>query len=335
MSLETLYLASSLEAAMFILLPLLGGVMVAYGIFQVVLDLRKSERSKIMDRLQGRSGNRRRQELARAQIVKSLDADQGNALEMAIRRIRLVPKLQRTLDQANIAWSASRVLLYLTGASILLLVGAIVLGQGVLLGLACAAGVFFLPLMYFSFKRKRRMNKLVMQLPDVFELLGQALRAGHSLAGGIGQIAEQVPDPAGTEFGRVFHEQNLGIKIEDALTNMSTRVDMLDVKFFVTAVLIARQTGGDLGEVLDKIGSVIRERIELFGQVKALTAEGRMSGWVLLALPVVVFIAEMTLNPEYAGVLLTEPIGKVLLFVAAAMQLMGLAMIRMIVNIKV
>jgi len=179
------------------------------------------------------------------------------------------------------------------------------------------------------------MKKLTGQLPDVFELMSQALRAGHSLASAIQLVHEQMPDPISTEFGRVFHEQNLGIKIEDSLLAMADRVDSLDVRFFVTAVLIQRQTGGDLAEVLDKIGGVIRQRIELFGMVQGLTAEGRLSGWILFALPMVVFAAVLWVNPSYADQLLSDSRGKMMLVGAAGMQLMGLAMIRWIVNIKV
>jgi len=173
------------------------------------------------------------------------------------------------------------------------------------------------------------------QLPDVFEMMGQALRAGHSLAGAIQLIYEQMPPPIATEFAQVYHEQNLGVKVEDALKSMSNRVDSLDVRFFVTAVLIQRQTGGDLAEVLDNISGVIRERIELAGLVRGLTAEGRLSGWVLFALPGIVFLGSMWLNPKYASVLLEDPRGKIMLMVAIGMQLMGIAMIRWIVNIKV
>jgi len=165
--------------------------------------------------------------------------------------------------------------------------------------------------------------------------MGQALRAGHSLSGAIQLIYEQMPPPIATEFAQVYHEQNLGVKIEEALLAMSRRVDSLDVKFFVTAVLIQRQTGGDLAEVLDNISGVIRERIELAGMVRALTAEGRLSGWVLFALPFIVFAATNFLNPEYAHTLLEDPRGKIMLMVASGMQLMGIAMIRWITNIKV
>jgi tight adherence protein B len=220
-------------------------------------------------------------------------------------------------------------------AAIVVCLGLALIKVHLLVALACGAAVLALPLIWLSLRRKRRMAKLSMQLPDVFEMMSQALRAGHSLASAIQLIHEQMPDPISSEFGQVFHEQNLGIKIEDALLAMADRVDSLDVRFFVTAVLIQRQTGGDLSEVLDKISGVIRERIELFGMVKGLTAEGRLSGWVLFALPAVVFVAVWYMNPDYAHSMFTDPRGKILLVVAAGMQLVGLAMIRWIVNIKV
>ena len=188
---------------------------------------------------------------------------------------------------------------------------------------------------YLVWKRKKRINKLVNQLPDVFELLGQALRAGHSLASGMQVIANELPEPAGTEFARVFHEQNLGIKIEDALSNFAERMDVLDVRLFVTAVLIQRQTGGDLSEVLEKISDVIRDRIKLHGTVKALTAEGRLSGYVLLALPFCVFGAMLKINYEYAELLWAHPTGQMMSMFAIVSMIMGWVMIKKIINIKI
>ena len=138
-----------------------------------------------------------------------------------------------------------------------------------------------------------------------------------------------------THARRVFHEQNLGLKLEEALRNMADRVDLLDVQFFVTAVIIQRQTGGDLAEILDKISKVIRDRIKILGQVRALTAEGRLSGWVLSALPVVVFFAAKTMNPQYTDILLHEKDGQYMLGAAVVMQVMGMLMIKKIVNIKI
>ena len=239
------------------------------------------------------------------------------------------------LDQSSVRLSAAQLLVNLFAGASLLLAVLLVLKVNPLAAVGAAAAVFIIPILHFYRKRKKRMAKFVEQLPDVFEMLSQALRAGHSLASGMQLISKQLPDPAGSEFGRVFHEQNLGLKIEDALRNLADRTGQLDVKFFVTAVLIQRQTGGDLAEVLDKIGSVIRERIELFGLVKALTAEGRLSGYVLLALPPLVFFVMLFVNREYADMLISTQTGKMMMTGAVIMQIMGWAMIQKIVNIKV
>lgn len=309
-------------------------MLLVYGIYQVWYESRKGERRKVLDRLQGSSGKIKSSQVQ--SILRRDLTDTGHSmLGGALGKLSFIPKLQVTLEQANVNMSAAKLLANLSIGSIVVLVGLLVLQLNIFVALGCAVAVFATPLMVIMFKRRLRMNKLTDQLPDVFEMMSQALRAGHSLASAIQLIHEQMPDPISTEFGLVFHEQNLGIKIEDALLSMANRVDSLDVRFFVTAVLVQRQTGGDLAEVLDKISSIIRQRIELFGMVRGLTAEGRLSGWVLFGLPFLVFGAVLYINPSYADVLLTDPTGKIMLMVAAGMQLMGLAMIRYIVNIKV
>jgi len=327
---------SDLQTYLFFLLPAAGSILLAYGVYQVLVESRKVERRKLEERLRGGSGAKVNQEKQMASILKRQARDEAkDTLTRMIGGLSFMPRIQVMLDQANIEWSASRMMVNLFGLACGALAGLMVLGFSVLTAVGCAGAVILVPLMFISFRRKRRMKKLTTQLPDVFEMMSQALRAGHSLASAIQLVHEQLPDPIGTEFGRVFHEQNLGIKIEDALLGMADRVDSLDVRFFVTAVLIQRTTGGDLAEVLDNIGGLIRDRIQLFGLVQGLTAEGRLSGWVLFALPIIVFLASLMVNPDYARTMITEPRGKMLLAVAAGMQLMGIAMIRWIVNIKV
>ncbi len=324
------------QGALLIILPLLGSVMLAYGVFQVALDLRTGNRRRVMDRLKGESGGGgRKSETRNFEDFRKQTAEATGALANAFTRLSFTSRFQTVLDQANLPWSAAQVLVNLSAAASISAAVLLVFGKGLPIALGVAAGMFILPILYLYKRRKSRMKKLVEQLPDVFELLSQALRAGHSLASGMQLIAKELPEPAGTEFGRVFHEQNLGLKIEDALKNLAERTDVMDVRFFVTAVLIQRQTGGDLAEVLDKIGGVIRDRIKLFGTVQALTAEGRLSGYVLLALPVIVFFAMMQVNRAYAELLLTTPMGKMMLTVAIVMQIMGWLMIKKIVNIKV
>ena len=330
-----LALTPGLKAALFTALPIVGAVLLAFGIYQVIEDSRKTTRAKLLDRLKGDKRDKTAEKVA--SILKRAQG-QGEADDLPSRlvgRLSFIPKLQTLLDQANVDWSATRMTVHLVGIACVALVGLKVLQYSTVAAVGCAVAILLGPVFYLSIRRKRRMAKLTSQLPDVFTMMSQALRAGHGLASALQLVHEQMPDPIGTEFGRVYHEQNLGIKIEDALLAMADRVNSLDVRFFVTAVLIQRQTGGDLAEVLDKIGDVIQQRIELFGMVAALTAEGRMSGWVLFALPIVVFIAVMVLNPEYVKVLLTDNRGKLMLCLAGGMQLTGMAMIRWIVNIKV
>jgi tight adherence protein B len=324
-----------MSSILFLLLPLIGSVLVVYGIFQAVLDLRTSKSRKIIDRLKEGGQSQHERKLKESILRRRAGELQGSALEGVLSRLQIVSKLQRVLEQADVSWSASKLLINLSLASLAVTGVMMLLQMSAISCLAAGAGVLMLPIWYLLRRRKKRIRRIMLQLPDVFDLMGQALKAGHSLASAIQLVSEQLPEPISKEFAQVFHEQNLGIKIEEALLNMATRVDQMDVRFFVTAVLIQRQTGGDLAEVLDKIGKVIRERIQLFGMVQALTAEGRLSGWVLLILPVLVFFVSLVVNPDYARTLLDTGPGRIMLGSAIAMDLMGLAMIKKIVNINV
>ena len=318
-------------------IPLFGSVMLAYAIFNLIHDMRKAESRKVTQRLRndpsGLGGGPHDHDVKES-ILRRQYLSRGGFSGL-LSKLGFMRALQVMLEQADLPWNATTFLLNLIGLSAVGYIGCYFLKTAQWIGIAVAAGSLFLPLLFVFLKRNWRLNKLMNQLPDVFELMSQGLRAGHSLANAILLISQQLPNPVGTEFARVFHEQNLGIKIEDALKNMAKRVGLMDVRFFVTAVLIQRQTGGDLAEVLDNISGVIRERIKLFGTVKALTAEGRLSGWVLLALPIVVFLFELVVNPKYANLLLDEELGQYMLIGAGVAQILGLALIQKIVNIKV
>jgi tight adherence protein B len=195
--------------------------------------------------------------------------------------------------------------------------------------------MFFLPFIWLWNKRRVRLNKFASQLPDALELLARALRAGQSLQAGMHVVGEEMPTPISDEFSRVYEEQNLGISVEDSLKNICERVPNLDLRFFVTSVGIQRTTGGDLAEILDKIGYVIRERWKILGQVKALTGEGRLSGVVLLALPFALFGYMLVTKPDYIEPLWTDPLGVKMSVIAIVAQILGALVIRKIVNIKV
>jgi tight adherence protein B len=210
-----------------------------------------------------------------------------------------------------------------------------IIGCPLLLAPLIGGTLAMLPPTWVWWKRGRRMAAFGRQLPEALELISRALRAGHSLASGISLVAEEMNDPIRYEFERVYEAQNLGRPLEESLEELTDRVPNLDLRFFVTAVILQRQTGGDLAEILDKIGHLVRERFKIFGQIQALTGEGRLSGVVLLALPPVLFVVMYRLNPEYAMVLFTDPMGQKMLAVAVIMQFLGALVIKKIIDIKV
>lgn len=270
-----------------------------------------------------------------AEILKkrAFESDKRSLLEAITPNL---PSLQKISEQADCHIKPST----LMGVGLILAVlGATAswLAPGVPWIFAPMVGVimFTIPIMWLLNKRRQRMKKFASQLPDALELVARALRAGHSLAAGLHVVAEEMPSPIADEFGRVYDEQNLGINIEDALRHMCERVPNLDLRFFVTSVAIQRTTGGDLAEILDKIGYVIRERYRILGQVKALTAEGRLSGVVLIALPFVLFLVMLHIKPDYVAVLWTDPQGIKMAIVGAIMQVLGALVIKKIVDIKV
>jgi tight adherence protein B len=192
-----------------------------------------------------------------------------------------------------------------------------------------------IPLTYVWWVRGSRLAKFGTQLPEALDLMAQALRAGQSLPAGIQLVGTQMKAPLGPEFQRAFEEQNLGVALTDTLVDMADRIPDLDLRFFVTAVVLQRQTGGDLAEILDKIGHLIRERYQIKGQIQALTGEGRMSGAVLLAMPPSLFLLMLKLNYKYEMLLFTDELGQYMLGGAIFLQLVGAYAIKKIIDIKV
>jgi tight adherence protein B len=221
------------------------------------------------------------------------------------------------------------------GCAIFGLVGAVIANSPAPLFPVIALLFGSFPLCWLMLRRRSRFKKFAKQLPDALELVGRALRSGHSLASGMQVVVSEMPAPIAVEFGNVYEAQNLGIPIEQAMKDMLRRMPNLDLKFFVTSVVIQRQTGGDLAEILDKISHIIRERFKILGQVQALTGEGRISGIVLMALPIALFFVVYHLNPDYIMLLFTDPLGRKMIAVATVLQVLGAVCIKKIVSIKV
>jgi tight adherence protein B len=243
--------------------------------------------------------------------------------------------LKLLFEQADVNMTVSK---FVTVCIIAAMMGvALPMAGGLSVKFAPFIGIFFaaMPFCWLVFKRKSRLKKFAAQLPEALELIARALRAGHSLAAGFNLVAQEMSKPIAKEFGRTFEEQNLGSPLEESLEKLCERIPNLDLKFFATAVILQRQTGGDLAEILDKIGRLIRERFKIWGQVQALTGEGRLSGIVLLALPPALFVVVYRMNPDYLMLLFTDDLGKKMLIGGIVMQLLGAVAIQKIINIRV
>lgn len=305
------------------------------GLYFVFRDLGKTSEEERLELLTGRrrdDGNDGQTLVKGADLLKETASSASSLIGQIGKKFT---GLGTYLEQGDCRISAEKFLM-------LVLAG---MGLGALLGWVarlpapmypvCGLLVGSLPLLWAWWKRRSRFKKFAMQLPDAMALIARALRSGHSLASALNVILEEMPAPIATEFGMAYEEQNLGVPIDKALRSMLKRMPNLDLKFFVTAVAIQKQSGGDLAEILDKIAYVIRERFKILGTVAALTAEGRLSGIVLMALPLGLFLAVYALNPEYVMLLFTTPEGRKMVAGAIVMQIIGAFVIKKIVNIKV
>jgi tight adherence protein B len=198
-------------------------------------------------------------------------------------------------------------------------------------------GIFaaFLPIAYVAFKRRLRLRKFEEHFPEALDLLGRAVRAGHAFTTGLEMISKECPEPLAGEFRTAFEEQNFGLPLRDALLNLTERIPLIDVRFFVTALLIQKETGGNLAEILDGLSRVIRDRFRIYREVQIRTAQGRLTAGILIALPIMMLIILSALNPKYVGVLFTDPMGPVVLATAAIMQIIGSAILWKIIHFEV
>ena len=316
-----------------LLIPLIAFAVVAAVVGLLAFVFRDTG-PKAANRLDVLVGKRRKEDEQKADILRktAFEGDKKSLLEMITPNI---PSLQRIFEQADCHIKPST--LFGIGLGLGLLGATASWLARVPIYFAPLAGIvlFSIPFLWLLNKRRVRLKKFAAQLPDALELVARALRAGHSLAAGMHVVAEEMPPPISDEFGRVYEEQNLGIPIEESMQSMCHRVPNLDLRFFVTSVAIQRQTGGDLAEILDKIGYVIRERYRILGQVKALTAEGRLSGVVLIGLPFALFVGMLHIKPDYIQSLWTHPLGIKMSVIALVMQVVGAIVIKKIVDIKV
>ena len=268
-------------------------------------------------------------------LVKMSDAGPLPALERMITGTERGSAFSRWIEQSGMKVSISGVLLV---ATVLGAVGALLVTMLTRSPMGIPAGFvigFALPFMLLKFKRTKRLRAFEEMFPEALDLIARALKAGHAFATGLKMAADELSEPVGPEFRKTFDEQNFGLPLKDALENLTLRIPILDVRFFATAVLIQRETGGNLSEILENLAHVVRERFKILRQVRVYTAHGRLTGYVLLALPAVLSIALSFINPEHMNMLFREHMGQILLMVAIGMQFAGYIWIRQVVKIEV
>ncbi len=308
-------------------------VAVAALVGAVAFLMRDFGSSSVEDRLEVMTGRRRQEDAVTKDVLirEGMDGVTGLFGKFAQR----LQRLTLLFEQADSPIKPQMFFWMSVGTAIAGVVVGVIARAPIPLLPVCAMMSGTLPLLWLLWRRRKRFKKFAMQMPDAMELIARALRSGHSLASGLKVVVSEMPEPIAKEFGNAYEEQNLGVPIEAALKSMLKRMPNMDLKFFVTAVAIQRQAGGDMAEILDKIGYIIRERFKILGQVQALTGEGRISGVVLMALPIALFFAVYYLNPPYVMLLFTEELGRKMIATAAVLQILGAIAIKKIVNIKI
>ena len=249
-----------------------------------------------------------------------------------------IPQLrdaQLILEQAGMSWSVQTLLLLSIGAALAFGSMTLIATQSVLMGLIATGIGAMLPNLYVRRRRTKRLNAFEELLPESIDLVGRALRAGHPLTAGFKMAADDGPEPVAGEFRRVFEEQRFGLPLQDSLLGMADRVNLMDVRILVTAILIQREVGGNLAEILDTLAGVVRARFTIRRQIRVYTAQGRMTGYLLSALPLILFSILYMINAQYMSILFTDPVGKILIGAAVAMQFLGFLWIRKIIKIEI
>jgi tight adherence protein B len=269
------------------------------------------------------------------QIVKATQLSPVPWLDSLLQSISVAQRIQLLIGQAKSSWNVGGVLCA-SGAVALAgyAVGYYELPNpfyAVLPGIAAAASPFLL----LRWQRKRRLRAFNRYLPEAIDLMARALRAGHSVPAAIEIIGEESPEPVRSEFREVYHQQSFGLPTRDALLQLGQRIPLAELNFVITAMLLQKETGGNLVEVLDRTGAVIRERLRIEGEIRIYTAQGRMTGWILSTLPIAMFFLLSLANRAYSRVLVDDPTGRKLVFAGLGMMLIGALAIRKIVNVKI
>jgi tight adherence protein B len=269
-------------------------------------------------------------QLAREELLSEIPWLNRSLLKLAVPA-----RIKRIIDQADLNITVVRLVLFSLTAGALAFLAVSMVSASFLLMTLCGVIAAILPFSHVLAKRKKRMNKFLQLLPDALDLMSRGLTAGHAFTEALHMVATEMPEPISSEFQKTYEEQNLGLSLKLALENMVQRMPMLDLRMCVTAILIQRETGGNLSELLEKVAYTIRERFRILEDLKTLTLSSRWSAWLLCALPIFLALYISVMNPGYMDVLWRDPRGHKLIALAATMQILGMLMVQRIMKIKI
>jgi len=319
--------------SLFVLVTFVAIVLLVEGAYLLWNDYKGPEVQRLEKRLRSLSAGRHGTEAG--SLLKQRSMSDTPWIERLLLAFPRMSSLDRLLTQAGSEMTVSRFLLVsmLAGAAAFLLL--LVLRTPTFFAVAVGLIVTAVPLLFVLRARSRRLHKFDEQLPDALDLLSRALRAGHAFPSAMQMVATEATDPIGSEFQITFEEINYGVSVGDAMLNMATRVPSIDLRYFVISVLLQRETGGNLSELLDNLSTLIRERFKLLGRIRVLAAEGKLSAYILIALPFVTALMIFLVNPEFMSVLWTDPAGLNFIFAALLAMVLGAFWMWRIVKIRV
>lgn len=271
---------------------------------------------------------------ASAQILRE-DSDEAAWIEALAARLPSLRTVDRMLQQAGMTWTLQTFVLLTLGFGVGLGLSGIMLTRSLIGAMLIALIGALLPYMFVRMRRNKRLGAFEEQLPEAIELIGRALRAGHPLSSGFKMAADDSSEPIAGELRRVFEEQRFGLPVPDSLLNLADRMGLMDVRILVTAILIQREVGGNLAEILDNLARVVRERFTIRRQLRVFTAQGRMTGYLLAVLPFLLFGILWSMNADYMRILFTDPMGKLVVVIGLVMQIAGFFWIRRVVDIEI
>jgi len=256
-------------------------------------------------------------------------------LNRSLVRLQAAMQLKRMLDQADLHITPSRLLMFSAMAGMLAAMSAAVVTGSLVFMFLGGVAASAIPFVHVWWTRKKRFDQFLELLPDALDLVSRALSAGHAFSEALHMVSTEMPEPIATEFRKTYEEQNLGLSLKLALENLTQRIPLLDLHMCVTAVMIQKETGGNLAEILEKVAYTIRERFRIMGDLKTLTTSSRMSAWLLCALPIFVALVITVMNPEYMSILWKDSRGHYLIAIAMFMQVTGMLIVRKILDIKI